>query len=173
MFLRAARDRVWGHDVEDRSIRRLESLEIRLTLSATQLVVTSPPPTSVVAGQPFGLSVSAEDASGDVDPTFNSDVTVIGVSNSDGIATAAAVDGVASFSGLTLDMAGTQLLFLGADDGSLSTTTTTPIAVTATSATHLVVISPPPAAVTAGSKFGLTLAAGDLMATWIPTSSAA
>ena len=37
-----------------------ESLEIRLTLSATQLVVTFPPPTSVVAGEPFGLSVSAE-----------------------------------------------------------------------------------------------------------------
>ena len=32
---------------------------------------------------------------------------------------------------------------------------------TATSATRLVVISPPPAAVTAGSKFGLTLAAED------------
>ena len=105
-----------------------------------------------------------------MDPTFNSDVTVSGVSTSDGTATVAAVHGVASLSGLTLDMAGTQLLFLGAGDGSLSPTTA-PIAVTATSATRLVVISPPPAAVTAGSKFGLVLAAGNLMATWIPTSS--
>ena len=75
-------------------------------------MVTSPPPTSVVAGQPFGLSVSAEDASGNVDPTFNSDVTVSGVSTPRG-PPVAAVNGVASYSGLTLDMAGAQFLFSG------------------------------------------------------------
>jgi hypothetical protein len=169
MFLRA-RTRTGPGPRRRRSLHpRLESLEIRLTLSATQLVVTSPPPASVVAGQTFGLSVSAEDASGNVDPTFNSDVTVSGVSTSNGTSTVAAVNGVASFSGLTLDTAGAEILFIGTVGSSLSATATSPIAVTATSATHLIVISPPPGTVTAGSKFGLVLAAGDPYGNVVPS----
>src|SRR5262249_43323627 len=43
---------------------------------ATQLVVTGQPPTSVAAGDSFGLTVKAEDDLGTVDASFNGPVTV-------------------------------------------------------------------------------------------------
>ena len=48
-----------------RSLRlRLEDLETRLTPTASQLVIVTPPPAAVAAGQAFGLTIAAEDASG-------------------------------------------------------------------------------------------------------------
>ena len=49
---------------------------LNVTPPATQLVVTSQPPTSVIAGDNFGLTVSVEDASLDVVPSFNGNVTI-------------------------------------------------------------------------------------------------
>src|SRR5262249_14487720 len=43
---------------------------------ATRLVVTSPPPASVTAGQGFGLVVAAEDSFGNVDPSYGTLVTL-------------------------------------------------------------------------------------------------
>ena len=43
---------------------------------ATQLVVTAQPPATLTAGSGFGLTVSAEDPFGNVDPTYSGDVTV-------------------------------------------------------------------------------------------------
>ncbi len=79
--------------------------------AATQLVVTTQPPSSVAVGSAFGLVVSAEDPYGNVDPTFNGSVAVA-LSNNPGGATlggtltATAQTGVTTFSGLTLNNGG-------------------------------------------------------------------
>ena len=79
--------------------------------TATQLVVTTQPPASVTAGSGFGLVVTAEDAFGNVDPTFTGSVT-LALANNPGGATLGgtlavnASAGVATFSGLTLNKAG-------------------------------------------------------------------
>ena len=44
--------------------------------TATQLVVTTQPPASVTAGTGFGLTVTAEDSFGDLDPNFDGTVTL-------------------------------------------------------------------------------------------------
>ena len=71
---------------------------------ATQLVVTTPPPSPLIAGQSFTLVVAAKDPYGNVDPTFNGNVTVsIPNDPSFTTTTVAAQDGVATFVGLTLN----------------------------------------------------------------------
>ena len=95
----------------------------------TQLVVTTQPPASVVAGSGFGLVVTAEDQYGDVIPTYTGSVTVA-LSNNPGGATlggtltATAQDGVATFSGLTLDEPGIGYA-LAVSSSGLTTATTT------------------------------------------------
>src|SRR5207245_1807587 len=79
--------------------------------TATQLVVTTQPPTSATAGNPFGLAVKAEDAYGNVDPTYSGTISLAIGSNPgggtlSGTLTASASSGSASFSGLSIDKAG-------------------------------------------------------------------
>ncbi len=75
--------------------------------AATQLVVTTPPdPNPVTAGSPFGLVVQAEDGSGNLDPNYNGNVTIAATDETlYGPTTVTAVNGVATFTGLTLDYA--------------------------------------------------------------------
>ena len=93
-----------------------------------QLVVTTPPPLTVTAGTRFGLTVSAEDTYGNVETSFYATVTValLGVSGStvalSGTLTTTASQGVATFTGLVLDTAGTGYK-LQASGGGLTTTT--------------------------------------------------
>jgi hypothetical protein len=85
--------------------------------TATQLVVTgaSQLTAGVTAGPPgFGFTVQAEDASGNLDTSFNGTLTAALLTNpgsatlgsTSGTLSATAVGGVATFSGLTLDKAG-------------------------------------------------------------------
>ena len=72
--------------------------------------MTQQPPASVTAGSPFGLTVQAEDSSGNLDSSFNGTVTVALASNPGGATlggtlTVTASGGVATFSGLTLNKA--------------------------------------------------------------------
>ena len=71
--------------------------------SATQLVVTAQPPSSLTAGQAFSMVVSAEDPFGNVDPTFHGDVTLSMAGDPGFTATVQASDGVATFTGLALE----------------------------------------------------------------------
>ncbi len=139
----------------------IEPLEVRRTLSASQLVVTSPPPSTLTAGTSFAMSISAEDASGNVDTSFTGNVTVSGLSNPGGAVTVAAVAGVADFSRLQLDTAANTVLSVATTSTGVSGTQSPPIAVNAATATHLIVVSPPPATVTAGATFGMVLAEAD------------
>jgi dUTPase len=129
---------------------------------ANQLLVTIQPPNTVTAGQGFGLVVKAVDSFGTVDTSFQGSVSISLGNNPaggvlGGILTASAVNGVATFSGLTLNESGAYLLSVS---GNGWLTSTTAVAVTPAVATQLVV-SDPSGNVVAGSPFGLTVYAED------------
>jgi hypothetical protein len=130
-----------------------------------RLMVTAQPPASVTAGSGFGLTVTAYDKSGHVDSSFNGTVTAAlennpGGATLGGTLTATAQDGVASFSGLTLDTSANGYTLLVSANG-LASATTSPFNVTAAAATQLVVTTQPSGSVTAGSGFGLVISAED------------
>jgi uncharacterized delta-60 repeat protein len=130
-----------------------------------QLVVTTQPPASLAAGTPFGLTVDAEDSSGNIESSFNGTVTVALANNPggatlDGTLSVTASGGVASFSGLTLTTAATGYTLVLTSNG-LSETVTNAITVTPAAPTQLGFTQKPPASVTAGSGFGLTAAIED------------
>ena len=96
--------------------------------AATQLVVTSQPPQYVVAGKEFGPVVSAEDPFGNVDPTFDGSVSLALLANPGGATlggtlSMAAQSGVADFTGLTLDQAGTGYTLQASASGLTPATT--------------------------------------------------
>ena len=152
---------------------------IAVTAAApAQLVVLIPPPTQVVAGAEFGMSVVAEDAYGNKATQFSGAVT-IGLSSDPGGAplsggpfTVTASAGVASFpaNSLALDTAASGYK-LQATSGALNPATTAAITVTPGAATHLAVISEPPSVLLTGGTFGLVVAAEDSFGNIDPTFS--
>lgn len=133
--------------------------------SARQLVVV-PPPSKVTAAAPFDVAVAAKDAKGNVVTSFKGVVTIRLANNPSGAIlggklTATAVNGVATFHGLTLDKTGSAFTLQTTARG-LTTALSTAFDVTpAGTATHLVVTSQPPSQVAAGDDFGLTVSAED------------
>jgi hypothetical protein len=132
--------------------------------TATHLVVSVQPPSSVTAGSGFGLTIEAVDASGNVDTAFVGSVTLTisdnpGGGTLGGTITVGAVNGVANFSGLTLNKAGSDPL--QATSSGLTSVITNAITVTPAAVSHLVVISQPPANVTVGAPIGFVVAAED------------
>jgi hypothetical protein len=129
------------------------------------LVITLQPPASVTAGNGFGLGVSVEDAFGNAVSGFAGEVSVslergpagAGLS---GATTVQASQGVATFSGLTIDQAGAgDVLDIVADGvGSLSTNA---FQVTPAAPSQLVIVDQLPAGVIAGQSFGFTVVAED------------
>ena len=73
-----------------------------IAATATQLVVTTPPPSEVTAGQSFTLVITAEDGFGNVDSSFEGDVTITLPDDPSFTSTVQAKDGIATFTGLTL-----------------------------------------------------------------------
>ncbi len=137
----------------------------KATLAPTQFVVMQPPPTNLTAGAPFGLTVEDLDSSGSLVSSFDGTVTVSlfnppGGASLGGTLSVAASNGVATFSGLTLDTAasGYTLLVTSNNVGEIITSA---ISVTPAAATQIVVVQQPPASVTAGSSFGLSAAVED------------
>jgi hypothetical protein len=134
------------------------------THQAARLMVTAGPPASVPAGTGFGLTVAALDATGNVDPNYTGSVSLTlgnnpGGATLSGTTTVAAQAGVAVFSGLMLDKAGTGYTLL-ASSGLLTGVSTGPFVVTPV-ATRLVVTAGPPASVPAGTRFSVTVSAVD------------
>jgi hypothetical protein len=133
---------------------------IDVTPTATQLEVTSQPPSTVVAGTGFGLSVSVADASGNLVSSYNGDVSVALVNDPDGgelggTLTLTAVNGVATFSGLTINVASAGYI-LQATSSGLAVATTAPITVTVGPVPHLAIFDNP-GPVTVGSPFQATV----------------
>ncbi len=132
---------------------------------ASTLEITSEPPASVQAGTPFGLTVEACDSSGNLISSFNGTVIITlqggpAGSRLSGTLSAAAVNGIATFSGLSLDAAGNGYALQTSSSG-LSAASSTLIVVTPGAATHLVISSQPPGSVAAGANFRLSATAYD------------
>lgn len=133
--------------------------------AATQLVFTTEPPATVVAGAALGFTIAAEDAFGNVDTSYTQNVTAAlayspGSGTLGGTLSAAVASGMATFSNLLLDTSGSGYL-LAVTDGRLPVATTSAISVSPGTATHLVITSQPPATTSAGTAFGLAVAAED------------
>jgi hypothetical protein len=120
-------------------------------------VVTQQPPSSVTAGSPFGLTVTAEDSSGNPITSFNGTVT-LGLENNPvgttlgGTLTATASNGVATFSGLSLAKPAIGYT-LYASTGGYGWGITNAITVTPAAPSQLVIHTQPSATATAGQPF--------------------
>ena len=137
--------------------------DVNVTAGAiAQLATTTEPPLAQTAGVPFPVGVSVEDIYGNVESSFYGNINIGLVGSTvplSGALTATANQGVATFSGLVIDSAGTGYS-LQASEGTLTTTSST-MSVTPAPAIKLVVTNPPPGTMTAGSSFGLTVSAED------------
>ena len=97
---------------------------------ATQLVVTTPPPSQLAPGQTFTLVVAAEDPFNNVDSTYSGNVTVALAGDSGFGTTVVAKNGLATFVGLSVS-AGDQGGSIQVTAPRLTSTGTAPISVTA------------------------------------------
>jgi streptogramin lyase len=145
------------------------------TLTSSQLVVTQQPQASATAGSPFGLTVEAENSSGNVISSFDGTVTVALASNPGGATlggtlSVAASDGVATFSNLSLTKAASGYT-LDVSASGLGGATTTAITVTPAAATQVAIIEEPPASVTAGSGFGFQASVEDAYGNVVTTAN--
>ena len=119
---------------------------------------TSQPPSSVTAGNGFGVVVTAEDPFGNVDTNYTGNV-VLALGNSGtgavltGTASEAAIAGVAAFPDLVLTTAASGY-FLQATSGILTNTISSAFTVAPAAATQLVVTTQPPAAVVTNQAIG-------------------
>jgi hypothetical protein len=143
---------------------------------ATQLSITQEP-TAGTAGQALGtaLLVAVQNSSGNTVTSDSSTVTVSVTSGPGGFASGsttsvAAVNGVATFSNLLFNTAGTYTLSVG--DGSLTGATTATITVSPGAASQLVITQSPTAAV-AGQTLspGLAVAVEDAFGNLVASNS--
>jgi streptogramin lyase len=127
---------------------------------ANQLVVTSQPTTPVTAGSPFTIVITDDYTSGPTDTEFNGSVSLALASNpGTPVATVSASNGVATFTGLTLDTVGSDYVYQ-ATGGDLAVSTSA-ISVVPGAASSFKVTTEPPTQVTAGEKFGFVVTAYD------------
>jgi len=135
-----------------------------INVVAPTLQVTGQPLTSVTAGNPFQVVVTAYTFQGTVDTAFTDTLGLAINSGPNGAmsnlpTTATAASGVATFSGVTLDTAGAYIL--QASDSSLNLTIdTSTITVVAAGVDHLVFLQEPPPSVYARSAAGFGLVVG-------------
>jgi streptogramin lyase len=102
--------------------------------SATQLVFTQPPPSTVQVSTPFSMQASIEDAYGNVVTTASATVSVAFANNPTGATLGGTLSvttsqGVASFTNLTINKIGSGYT-LGVSNSGLSSATSNPINVT-------------------------------------------
>jgi virginiamycin B lyase len=145
------------------------------TLTASQLVVTAEPPPSVTAGAGFGLTVTAEDGSGNPITSFDGTVTVALATNPAGAALGGTLSvtasyGVATFSGLTITTAASGYT-LEASASGLGSGVTSSITVTPAAASQLVITTEPPATVKLNGAFGLQASVEDAYGNVVTTAS--
>ncbi len=140
----------------------LDGVINKTAVTATQLNIQTQPPGTIAVGAGFGLTVAATDTAGDVASGYSGPVTVAlnnpGGATLGGTLTAMATNGVASFTGLTLNTVGNNFT-LQVTSGNLAPATTTAISVTTDTAATLSVTAQPPQSVVTGGTFGLTVTA--------------
>jgi hypothetical protein len=127
---------------------------------ASQIEIKTEPPSTVAADGTFGLTVQVEDRLGD--PATGGTLTVA-LANDTGNATlggtlsAPIVDGLATFSGLSLNHSGTGYTLKVTGSGITSTLTTSDIAVTSIANATKVVVSQSPVAPVFGGMVTLVV----------------
>ena len=148
------------------------------TRASSELAVTQQPPANVTAGSAFGLTVNAEDSSGNLFSCFNGTVTVTladPVANETlwgatlgGTLSVTASNGVATFSDLSLTRAayGCTLVFSadGLGEGVANAITVTPAA-----PSQVAITQQQPASVTADTGFGLQASIEDAYGNVVPS----
>lgn len=143
-------------------------------LGATQLVFTTEPPASFVAGTPFPVSVRAADAQGVTVPSFTGVVSLTVGSNPGGISftsNVTAVAGVATFVGLTITKAAAGYTLV-ASSGGLAPATTNPFDVIAGVPAQLAfAVGPPPTVAAMPIAPPLQVAVQDAFGNFVPTAS--
>jgi streptogramin lyase len=123
----------------------LNSAKVATIAPSLQIVTTSSPPLNVKLGQSFGLTVAVEfDSGGTVDTGYDGSVnlTLVGASSTDwlaGTTTVTAVNGIATFNGLSLIHRGSFTIKV--KSGTATPATIGPISVTGPAGTSPV--SPP------------------------------
>jgi streptogramin lyase len=145
------------------------------TLTTSQLVVTTQPPAGVTAGSSFGLTLTAEDSSGNPITSFDGTVTVA-LGNNPGGATlggtlsATASNGVATFSGLTLTTAGSGYTLVVTSSG-LGEGVTNAMTVTPAAPAQLVITQQPPSTVKVSSRFSMQASVEDAYGNVVTTAT--
>ena len=147
--------------------RRPRSAPIAVTAAAaTHLQVTIPPQSTTIASDAtFGFTVSALDPFGNVDTSYGSNVTasISAGPNGGGLfgtKSVAAIQGVATFTGLSLNLVGSYTLSLAG--ATLPTGATLgPITVNPSAAAQLIVSPTPPSTVAPSTPFTISIMAED------------
>src|SRR5262249_44954480 len=126
-----------------------------------QLVVSAQPQGPVTAGSPFGLTIEVESPSGRLLTDATGTVTIAMASGPGGAAlggtrTSSIIQGGATFSGLTIDLAGEGYSLMASAPG-IKSVTSSAFDVVPAAPTQLVINAQPPPVVTAGSNFGMTV----------------
>ncbi len=132
----------------------------------TQLVVNSQAPAQLTAGTPFSMSVTVENASGNTVSSFNGPlmialVTVPHDASLGGTVIVNATNGVATFSNLIIDSAGSGYT-LAVAGGGMVPVIATPVTVVPAAACRLVNIYQPSGSIVAGAGFVLAAAVEDI-----------
>jgi hypothetical protein len=141
-----------------------QTYRISSVAPASQLAVAIQPPATVTAGAAFTVQIDAEAPNGQVDPLFFGNVSIALANNPTGTTlggtlTVAAVNGVATFSDLTVDKVGTGYT-LQATSGSLTSVTTNSFNVVAAAASTFT-LTGFPSPTTAGTAGNFTVTAYD------------
>jgi MBG domain/Bacterial Ig-like domain (group 3)/Right handed beta helix region len=136
-----------------------------ILVTPTQLVASPQPPSSVVVGASFDLTVDAEDNAGNVANAFDRPVSVTIAAGPNGAQlggtlTVTAAQGITAFSGLSLSQPGSYILSV--TGGGLSGTIG-PIQVVPGPAVQLELTTEPPTDVATGATFEIVVDAEDSM----------
>ena len=131
---------------------------------AASLEITSQPPSNVTVESPFSFQVTALDQFGNPDGDFSGPVTVAlasGATNQlHGLLMVNAIGGVATFSGLSVNVVGSGYT-VAVSSPSLTGATSNSFSVVAGAATQLVVTTEPNKSIAAGTQFGIVVTAED------------
>ncbi len=152
----------WTLSATSGSLAGATSSQFSITAgAANKLAFTTQPPASSAAGASFGAVVTVQDTYGNTVTGSTASITVASSGGTlNGTKTVNAINGVATFSGLSINQAGGPWT-LSATSGSLAGATSSQFSITADAATQLVVTTQPPATTTAGSTFTVVVTARD------------
>lgn len=131
--------------------------------AAAKLAFTAQPPASVTSGATFGATVTVQDAAGNT-VTGNGSSVGVALTNANGATlggttSLAASNGIATFSGLSVDKAGSYTLT--ATDGSLTSATSSTITIAVGSPSRLAFTAQPPSSLQSTTSFGALVAVQD------------